>query len=75
MEVLRAIASVFSMDVLSPFPQYWAANMLVPMVSAARNRLYTNVSWLASDTADSKSCSIVPTISASEALTTASINC
>ena len=54
-ENLSAMARIFSTDTLSPFPQYWAARMVVPMVSAARNRLRTNCICPARETADKAS--------------------
>ena len=72
-EYLRTIARIFSTDNRSFFPQYCAARIVVPMVRAAQNRLRTNCTCAASDTADKESWFTIPSIMASEALTSADI--
>ena len=45
----------FSMDSLSPLPQYCAANILVPAEIPNRKRFSTKVTCAASETADIES--------------------
>ena len=52
-ENLSVNASRASTVSLSPFPQYCAANMLAPMVRASINRLKTNCTCPARETAES----------------------
>ena len=42
MEILRTIARISSTESVSPLPQYCAARVVAPMVSASINRLCTN---------------------------------
>ena len=70
-EGLRAKARMRSTVSRSPLPQYWAARMVVPMVSTIMKRLNTKLICPASDTAESASCSTKPSITASEAFTAA----
>jgi hypothetical protein len=45
---------------LSPFPQYCADRIVVPIMIAAKNRLRTNWICAASDTAERESWSSIP---------------
>ncbi len=68
---LMARARIRSTVSRSPFPQYWAASMVVPWTRTVTQRLYTEVTCPARDTADKASCSRKPSMRASEALTRA----
>ena len=48
--IFRPVGAIFSMDLPSPLPQYWAAMMPTPMLKPVTSRLRKNCTLPAWDT-------------------------